>query len=201
MAKRTGDLWVIEFDSPDSSQCFTNAYHSKAEAVDIAIGWIKDSAQRELDQFEWKSGEEAPEMLKEILQQIDQNQYDEAIYGWLEYQSEYDPEETIAIGPSGQVSERASDYQYHSPGGSKRNPTKRTKRCDIHEELSECQADPDSCGWAGCDVHSGDACGTPARHYDDTKSFMCDEGRKQFLETYHWDDEVGAWVDKDGNQG
>lgn len=198
MPKRSRDLWIIEFDSPDSSLCFTNAYPSKEAAVKMAISWIRNVANLELDQFEWKPGEAAPEMLKEILKAIDEKRFDDAIYDWLEYQSEYDPEETIAIGPSGQVSDSASDYQYHSPGGAKQNPQ---KRCDLHEELSECKADPDSCGWAGCDVHSGDACSTPARHYADTKSFMCDEGRKQFLETYHWDDEVGAWVDKDGNQG
>ena len=117
---------------------------------------------------------------------------------WLDYQGDTDPSEQIAIGPSGNVCNTLSDFLYVT-GHARGNPS-RTKRCDLHEELSECKADPNSCGWAGCDAHQGDACGTPARHYDDTKSFMCDEGRKQFLKTYHWDDDKG-WVDKDGNQG
>ena len=72
----------------------------------------------------------------------------------------------------------------------------RDRRCDLHEEIADCRSDPDSCGWAGCDAHEGDACGTKPRYYADTKSFFCDEGRKQFLKAYRWDDRLGDWVER-----
>jgi hypothetical protein len=201
MRPRSRDLWVIEFESPDSSQCFTNSYRSKEKAVSVAISWIKDSAKNELDELEWKPGEEAPEMLKEILKDIDENRYDDAIYGWLEYQNEYDPQDTIAIGPSGQVSDKAGDYQYHSPGGARSNPRDfrddpRYSGCYTHgDEPEDCKADPKACRWT-CDAHESGGCITPtSRHYADTKSFLCDEARKQFLKDYRWDDDEG-WVER-----
>jgi hypothetical protein len=72
-------------------------------------------------------------------------------------------------------------------------------RCDLHEERSDCVRDPSSCRWAGCDYTSlqGEpVCKTPPRHYDDTKSFFCQEHRQQFLREHRWDDRRGEWVER-----
>ncbi len=82
-------------------------------------------------------------------------------------------------------------------GKTKENPG-RIRKCDLHDEPEECEADPSSCRYGGCDAHGDRApeCMTKAQHYADTKSFMCDEGRKQFLKDYRWDDRRGEWVQR-----
>ena len=68
--------------------------------------------------------------------------------------------------------------------------------CSIHsDDVSECKADPKACRWT-CDVHDQECLTPTSRHYADTKSFMCDEARKQFLKDYHWDDKRGEWVER-----
>lgn len=200
MPKKSRDeLWIIEFQSPDPSLCFTNAYHNKKEAVERAIGWIKNIANLELDQFEW-TDQIAPDMLREILEAIKNKDYDDAIVQWLDFQEEYDPDEQIALGPSGFVSPRSMDYLHH--GDMKPKPKDFPdepgyRGCSIHaNDVEECKADPEACRWT-CDVHD-QGCRTPTcRHYADTKSFMCDEARKQFLRDYRWDEAIGDWVERD----
>lgn len=110
MAKKKRDLWIIEFTSIDPSQDATVAYKSREEAIDIAAEFAKDQAKNDLEQFEWKPGEEAPERLKSILGLLEQGKKEEAILEWLDYQGEYDPDEKIAIGPSGSVSDSPWDF-------------------------------------------------------------------------------------------
>lgn len=69
------------------------------------------------------------------------------------------------------------------------------RRCDKHEELAECQADPSSCRWAGCAVCDDDA-KSPVRHYTDTKSELCGECRRKFLQDHRFDDRRGEWVER-----
>lgn len=107
---RGRDLWVIEFSSVDTSQDATVAYGSRKEAIDAAVDFVKYHAKEERGAFEWKPEDPAPEVLDQILTDIKQGKMEEAIMGWLDYQSEYDPDEKIAIGPSGSVSDSAGDF-------------------------------------------------------------------------------------------
>jgi len=104
--------WVIKFMGPDSSSESTDAYDSQEEAIDVAVGWIKSTAEGELNDFEWDEGDEAPEKLRSILAHIQKRELIEAISEWLDYQEESDPQEKIAIGPSGSVSTNAGDFDY-----------------------------------------------------------------------------------------
>ena len=106
------DLWVIEFESPDSSQCFTNAYPSKEKAVAAAVAFIEYTAKDELEGIDWDEPE-APALLKAALDAIKSKKFDDAIMSWLEYQGDFDPQEKISIGPSGSVSDSPHDYAYH----------------------------------------------------------------------------------------
>ena len=110
MSKRSKELWVIEFSSPDPSSESTNAYHSREEAVEHACRWIKYTAKQELDGIEW-SDDEAPKLLREALAAIEEGRQDDAILSWLEFQQEYDPDEQISIGPSGEVSPLPGDFR------------------------------------------------------------------------------------------
>ena len=68
--------------------------------------------------------------------------------------------------------------------------------CSIHsDDVDECKADPEACRWT-CDVHDQECVTPTSRHYADTKSFMCDEARNQFLKDYRWDDKRGEWVER-----
>lgn len=109
MPKRQKELWVIEFLSPDTSHEGINAYPSRKEAVTTAIAWIGYEAMEALEGIDW-SRDEAPKLLREILQAIKDNRYDDAIVSWLEFQQEYTPEDGISIGPSGQVSSSPHDF-------------------------------------------------------------------------------------------
>lgn len=111
MAKRKRrDLWVIEFTSIDPSRDATVAYEGRDEAVGVAADFVRDNAKGELEQFEWEPGDEAPETLKAILGLLDRGKKEEAVVGWLEYQGEHEPNERIAIGPSGSVSDSPWDF-------------------------------------------------------------------------------------------
>lgn len=107
--KSRKDLWIVEFQSPDSSHEGIVAYANRAEAVGAACGFIKYQAKEELEGIEWTEPE-APDLLKQALAAIEAHKWDEAIYAWLEFQNEFDPQDKIAIGPSGDVSDRASDF-------------------------------------------------------------------------------------------
>lgn len=110
--KKGRDLWVIEFTSIDSSQDSIVAYESRKEAVGVAVDFIQDEARRWLEELEWEPGDQAPEMLEGILKSVADKKFDEAIVGWLEYQGEYEPDERIAIGPSGSVSDSPGDFPF-----------------------------------------------------------------------------------------
>ncbi len=110
MAKKKGERWVIEFKSVDPSRDIKVAYDNRAKAVEAALDFIKDAAKSELKDIEWQEGDDAPEMLNEVLDAIKDQDADEAIIGWLRYQQEYNPEEGIAIGPSGSVSDSPWDF-------------------------------------------------------------------------------------------
>src|SRR3990170_4834253 len=103
MKKR--DTWIIEWTGVDPSRDATVAYPSRAEAVDIAAEFIREAAEYWLEALEWDSENKAPGMLKEILRDLDERKVDDAIMGWLEYQEEFDPDDRMAIGPSGSVSD------------------------------------------------------------------------------------------------
>jgi hypothetical protein len=107
--KRSRELWVIEYSSPDSSHESIAAYESRAEAVTAAVAFIGYEAMDELEDIDWDT-DEAPKLLKEILQSIKDKKYDDAIVSWLEFQEEYTPADTISIGPSGQVSASPHDF-------------------------------------------------------------------------------------------
>ncbi len=96
-------------------------------------------------------------------------------------------------------SEKAHRDAYQIPRGVTSSRVVRNnpiRKCDLHDAPEECQADPSSCRYGGCDAHGdrGPECLTHAQHYADTKSFMCDAGRKQFLKEMRWDDRRGEWV-------
>lgn len=76
------------------------------------------------------------------------------------------------------------------------NPRYPARACDAHFDREECLADPSGCGYAGCAVGDGNLCRTPVRHYQDTKSELCDEHRREFLRTHRFDDRRGEWVEK-----
>lgn len=107
---RTDELWVIEFGSPDPSCCSTNAYHGREEAVEHASRWIEYTAKQELEELEWDAEEAAPGLLQMALSAIKEKRWDDAVVAWLEYQDEYDPQERISLGPSGEISPRAMDF-------------------------------------------------------------------------------------------
>lgn len=109
MAKRSKDLWVIEFSSPDPSHEGINAYPSRKEAISAAVAFIGYEAMEALEGIGW-TDPEPPKLLKEILQAIKDGKYDDAIVSWLEFQSEYTPEDVISIGPSGYVSSSPHDF-------------------------------------------------------------------------------------------
>lgn len=84
-----------------------------------------------------------------------------------------------------------------SPSRVVRNNPVHRRRCDKHDDISECIASPSSCGFTACDAHEGeDYCKTPSHHYADTKSFFCSEGRAQFLRDYRFDEQLGDWVER-----
>lgn len=109
MPKRSKELWVIEYSSPDTSHEGIVAYRSRKEAINAAIAWIGYEALEALEGIEW-SEDEAPKLLTEILQAIKEGRYDDAIVSWLEFQEEYTPEDGISIGPSGSVSKSPHDF-------------------------------------------------------------------------------------------
>jgi hypothetical protein len=114
MAKgKKHDLWIIEFTSIDPSRDTTLAYRSRAEAVEAAVDFIRGGANHWLEALEWEPDNPAPEMLKSVLRALDDGRRDDAIIGWLEYQEEYNPDDRIAIGPSGSVSQSPLDYAQH----------------------------------------------------------------------------------------
>lgn len=111
MAKKTKrDLWIIEFTSIDPSRDSTVAYDSRQEAMDVAASFVKDHAKEELERFEWGPEDEAPGKLKAILGFLKQGKKEDALLEWLDYQGEYNPDESIAIGPSGSVSDSPWDF-------------------------------------------------------------------------------------------
>lgn len=108
--KKKRDLWIIEYTGNDPSREATVAYRSRAEALRAATDFIREAVKYDLEGFNWGPEDEQPGMLKEILQDLDKGKVDDAIVGWLEYQGEYEPDERIAIGPSGLVSDSPHDY-------------------------------------------------------------------------------------------
>lgn len=104
------ERWVIEYGGQDPRQEATVAYDNRGEAVQAAIDFIKRQAQEELERFEWEPDDPAPEDLKQILGHIEQGRTVDAIVEWLEYQGDYNPDETIALGPSGSVSANPSEF-------------------------------------------------------------------------------------------
>lgn len=110
MSKKSKELWVIEYSSPDPSHEGIRAYPNRKEAVISAIAFIGYEALESLEGIGWEKGDEAPKLLTEILQAIKDGKYDDAIVSWLEFQREYTPEDVIAIGPSGYVSSSPHDF-------------------------------------------------------------------------------------------
>jgi hypothetical protein len=106
MAKRPRERWSIEYRNIDPGREETVAYKGRQEAMAAALYFIKDAAKSELEDIEWEEGDEAPETLKSILKSVEEEDSDEAVIGWLEYQRDYGPlDREIAIGPSGYVSD------------------------------------------------------------------------------------------------
>lgn len=111
MAKRKGasrNRWIIEFRSIDPSRDAIVAYKTKVEAIYVAADFVADTAKLELDTF--GDDFEAAEDLKELIAMVKSGMLVEAVEGWLEYQNEYDPEDKIAIGPAGSVSDKPHDF-------------------------------------------------------------------------------------------
>lgn len=104
-----GGKWVIELSNIDSSRNITRAYNSREDALEVAANWAKEMAKHELDQFEWDEGDEAPEDLKAIILAAESADYLDAVQKWLDYQGDYDPGETMALGPSGSVTDNSSE--------------------------------------------------------------------------------------------
>lgn len=105
------EKWIIEYTDIDSSRDATVAYDSRAKAIEAAFDFVRIQAQDEHSAFVWEQHDEAPKKLLKILEDVKAEKKDAAIVGWLEYQSEFDPQEKIALGPSGSVSDRAHDFQ------------------------------------------------------------------------------------------
>jgi len=103
--------WIIEWTEDDSSRDTTVAYDTKEEAIEIAAEFAAKKAHDELTCFEWDD-DEAVEMLEEVIKLYEEKDPVGAIKAWLDYQNEYDPDERIAIGPSGSVSDRATDFSW-----------------------------------------------------------------------------------------
>lgn len=108
--RKTHDLWIIEFRSIDPSRDATVAYESRAEAIKVAINFIQNNAKDELERFEFEPGDEAEELLRNILRDLEAGKVEDAIMGWLDYQGEFEPDEKFAIGPSGSVSNSPMDF-------------------------------------------------------------------------------------------
>lgn len=111
MAKRKGssrNRWIIEVRSIDPSRDAVVAYKTKVEAVYAAADFVATAAKFELDTF--GDDFEAAEDLKELIAMVKSGMLVEAVEGWLEYQSEHDPEEKIAIGPAGSISDQSHDF-------------------------------------------------------------------------------------------
>lgn len=102
--------WIVEYTSSDPSQDETVAYDSREEAVAAAADFAGEKAKSELDGIEWEPEDEAPELLQEIVAAAGDGRHDAAVSLWLEYQNEYDPDEKIAIGPSGSVGSGPADF-------------------------------------------------------------------------------------------
>lgn len=113
MAKKSKsrELWAVQFISPDTSREGIMAYHSRKEAIASAVDFIAYEAKEALEGIGWDPDDEAPKLLKAALDAIAAKKFDDAVRAWLEYQDEYDPQDQIAIGPSGDVSSRAMDFQ------------------------------------------------------------------------------------------
>lgn len=104
------DPWIIKFTDSGAREEGIVSYRNREEAIKAAVDFVGTEAKNELDRFEWEPDDEAPTLLKEILKSISNKKHDEAIVSWLEYQSNFDPEEKIAIGPSGSVSDSPWDF-------------------------------------------------------------------------------------------
>lgn len=109
-ARRRRDAWLVRFESVDPSRDATLSYKNRALAVSAAARFARSEAERELEDIQWDPGEEAPEMLRGVVALANAGSDREAVLGWLEYQSEYDPPERIEIGPSGFLSGSPHDF-------------------------------------------------------------------------------------------
>lgn len=110
-ARRRRDTWLVQYENPDPSRDGTLSYENRARAVEAAARFARRQAERELDDLEWDPGEEAPELLREVIALANAGLDREAVLGWLEYQSEYDPPERIKIGPRGFLSDQPHDFE------------------------------------------------------------------------------------------
>jgi len=108
--------WIIEWTNIDSSQDATTAYDTKEEAFKVAADWIKETAQRELDSQEFDMSDDYDKAVHEqftiMLDDLKKGDQRSAISQWLDYQGEFEPDEKMAIGPSGNVCERQGDFDY-----------------------------------------------------------------------------------------
>jgi len=109
-AKKRDDPWIIKFTDRGAREEDIVSYKNRKEAIEVAIDFIGTQVKRELEDIGWEPEDEAPAMLNGILKSISDKKNDEAIVSWLEYQSEFDPQESIAIGPSGSVSSSSLDF-------------------------------------------------------------------------------------------
>jgi hypothetical protein len=120
----------------------------------------------------------------------------------------------VWMGPPGSFDEKAIPVYEPSAHRSDTTPSRITPSrvvrnnpggCYLHDTAEECREAPrGSCRYGGCDGvenYRDGTCKTDPRYFADTKSFFCAEHRAKFLRDYHWDDALGAWVDKDGQQG
>lgn len=123
---RKSKRWAIHWQSPDTSQEGTTVYDNMQEALEAACSWIKDQADMELDglrntkkdveagseHVSWsEEDDEHVELLEGVLKDIEANKLAEAVENWLEYQGDTDPQDRIEIGPSGDVTDSASDFR------------------------------------------------------------------------------------------
>jgi hypothetical protein len=97
-ARGARDRWIVRVKERDPSRGGSDVYDSEEEMLRVLAGGIRTLIRRERDDYELD--DDALEALAEIDEDLSRERLREAVEGWLEYQSNYDPDEQIEIeGP------------------------------------------------------------------------------------------------------